>query len=259
MERKIGVIDSGIGGLTVAKALQDLLPYEDIVYFGDNINVPYGNRSKDEIKNLTGNILRFLELRQVKLVALACNTISSVFDEEDEYKFPIVDIISPTIEDLRDLHVDKLGILGTEMTIKSKVYQNLLGNGTYEIIAEPSKDLASLIDKGLFESEEIRNSIKKAMKSIKSQGDVNKVVLACTHYPIVENIFKELYPHVDYINPGFTQAQAIKDYLRKNNLFNPQGKGSIEILTSGDIDIYERLVEKLEIKNVESISTVKLI
>lgn len=259
MERKIGVIDSGIGGLTVAKALQELLPNEEIVYFGDNKNVPYGNKRKEEIQNLTRDILGFLENRDVKIVALACNTISSVFDEKDDFKFPIVDIISPTIEYLKDLDVDKLGILGTEMTVKSNIYQSLLEKEKYKIVSESSKDLASLVDRGHFDSSVIRESIKRSMENIQKYGDINNLVLACTHYPIVESIFKDIYPHVNYINPSFTQAQAIKDYLNENNLLNPQGKGSIEIMTSGDREIYESVVEKLGIRNVERISRIQLI
>lgn len=259
MQRKIGVIDSGIGGLTVVKALQEILPNEELVYFGDNKNCPYGNRSKEEIKHLTKDILRFMEQREVKVVALACNTISTVFDALDQFSFPIIDIITPTIEDLKNMDVDNLGIIGTEATIKSNTYQKLLNNDNYEIITEPSKDLASIIDRGLFDSQEIRDTIQSHMDNMNKIEDIDNVVLACTHFPIVEDIFKAFYPQIKYINPGFKQAEAIKAYLSKNKLLNLQGNGSIEIMTSGHMEIYKKVVEKLGIRNIKQISTTQLI
>ena len=99
MGKKIGVLDSGIGGLTTVKSLQDLLPGEDIIYFGDNKNVPYGNKSKDEILALTLKMIDFFKENDVKIVAIACNTISTLIDSyKDRYDFPIVDIISPTAD-----------------------------------------------------------------------------------------------------------------------------------------------------------------
>lgn len=259
MQRKIGVIDSGIGGLTVVKELQKLLPNEELIYFGDNKNVPYGNKSEEEIRYLTGNILEFMEKREVKVVALACNTISTVFNEVNQFSFPIIDIVTPTTHDLKNMDVDNLGIIGTEATIKSNMYQDLLKNGKYKITTEPSKDLASIIDRGMFDSQEIRETIKSHMDNINKIGDIYNLVLACTHYPIVDDIFKEFYPQINYINPGFKQAEAIKEYLSKNNLLNPQGNGHIEIITSGDIEIYEKVVEKLGIRNISQISTVSLV
>lgn len=259
MQRKIGVIDSGIGGLTVVKALQKLLPNEELIYFGDNKNCPYGNRSEDEIRYLTRDILKYLERRQVKVVALACNTISTVFDEMDNYNFPIIDIVSPTVEHIKNMGVDNLAVLGTEVTIKSNSYQRLLKNDNYEIITESSRELASIIDKGLFDSQEIRDIIKKHMDNILEKEDIYNLVLACTHYPIVEDIFYENNPQLNYINPGFQQAKSIKTYLIKNNLLNSQGSGSLEIVTTGDIEIYEKLVEKLELRNVSQTSTIQLI
>lgn len=259
MQRKIGVIDSGIGGLTVVKELQKLLPREELIYFGDNKNVPYGNKTEEEIKILTNDILKFMEKREVKVVAFACNTISTVFDEGDQFSFPIIDIVRPTIEELKNMNVDNLAIIGTEATIKSNMYQNLLKNDKFKITTEPSKDLASIIDRGLFDSQEIREIIKRHMDNINKPKNINNLVLACTHYPIVDDIFKEFYPQINYINPGLKQAEAVRDYLSKNNLLNPEGDGSIEIITSGEIEIYEKVVEKLGIKNINQISTVNLI
>ena len=261
MKRKIGVLDSGIGGLTTAKALQGLLPNEDIVYFGDNKNVPYGNKTEEEIKLLTSEILKFMESKDVKVVALACNTISTLVDDEMKAKFDykIIDIVRPTVDYIKDLGVDSLGVIATEVTIKSNMYQRLLRDQDYEVIGEPSKDLAAQVDKGLFDSQEIRDTIKTHMDNIFKRQAINNLVLGCTHYPIVEDIFKEISPQVNYINPGYQQAKAVKAYLQENNLLNSQDKGSIEIITSGDIDIYEKVVEKLEIVNVKGISRVQLI
>src|SRR5699024_3249190 len=106
---------------------------------------------------------------------------------------------------------------------------------------------------------EVRDSIMKLMDDMLQVKDIYNLVLACTHYPIVDDVFYELYPQINYINPAAQQAKAIDTYLRTNKLFNAQGAGNLEIMTSGDIEIYEKLVEKLSLTNVKQIATANLV
>lgn len=260
MNRKIGVLDSGVGGLSVMVGLQKVLPNEDIIYFGDSKNCPYGNKSADEILHLTMEILNFMEQNDVKLVAIACNTISTLIDKyKDKYNFPIIDIISPTVEYIEKIKIDNLAILGTEFTVNSNVYQRLLHDRNYEItiVPEGSKTLAALVDSGDFSSDLIKSTIKMHMDNI-SMGNTNNVVMACTHFPIVQDLFLEIAPELYYIDPGHEQAKAVYEYLNKNNLLNKKEKGTLNIYTSGEIDRYEKVVKKLNLQNLDGIYKIAL-
>lgn len=261
MERRIGVIDSGIGGLTVVKSIQQLIPGEDIIYFGDNINVPYGNRTKDEILNLTMNVLSFMEKNNVKIVAVACNTMSTLIHEyKDKFTFPIIDIIHPTVEQIIRMNTYGLSILGTEFTINSGVYQDLLKerNPDISISTEGSKELAALIDSGDFDSIKIRKVISTHINNLLNKGEIYNLVLACTHFPIVEDLFLEIVPDLKIIDPGFEQAKAIRKYLNENHLEKGgDKKGKLEINTSGDTSIYDSVIKILKLKNIISITSSK--
>lgn len=260
MDRRIGVIDSGIGGLTVVKSIQQLIPGEDIIYFGDNINVPYGNRTKDEILNLTMNLLSFMEENNVKIVAVACNTMSTLIQEyKDKFAFPIIDIIHPTVEHIIKMDTYGLSIIGTEFTINSEIYQNLLKekNPDISISVEGSKELATLIDKGDIDTPQIREVITTHINSLLSKGDLYNLVLACTHFPIVGNLFKEIAPELKLIDPGFEQAKAIRKHLNESHLEKIGDKGSLEIQTSGDTYLYESVTKILKLKNIISITSTK--
>ncbi len=261
MDRGIGVIDSGIGGLTVVKSLQQLIPSEDIIYFGDNINVPYGNRNKDEIFNLTMEVLRFMEKKNVKIVALACNTMSTLIDDyKDKFKFPIIDIIHPTVDHIIKMNTYSLSIIATEFTINSEIYQKLLKerNPDISISVEGSRELAALIDKGNFDSDEIKRVITAHLDNLFSKGDIYNLVLACTHFPIVGDIFAEIAPEIKLIDPGFEQAKAIRTYLYENHLERSGDNGKLEINTSGNIEIYKSIIKRLKLKNVSSIKTTQI-
>ncbi|TJX13598.1 glutamate racemase [Tissierella creatinini] len=261
MDRRIGVIDSGIGGLTVVKSIQQLIPGEDIIYFGDNINVPYGNRTKEEILALTMDMLYFMEKKNVKIVAIACNTISALIDDfKDKFTFPIIDIIHPTVEQIIKMDTYSLSILGTEFTINSKIYQKLLKerNPDISISVEGSRDLAALIDRGNFDSAEIKKIISIHINNLLTKGDVYNLVLACTHFPIVVNVFKEIIPEIKIIDPAFEQAKAIRTYLHDNHLEKKADKGLLEINTSGNTQVYESVIQKLKLKNVTTIKFTRI-
>ena len=260
MKRKIGVIDSGIGGLTVVSSLQKMLPNEDLIYLGDNKNIPYGNRSKDEILNLTINLLNFMKDNDVKLVAVACNTISTLIKEyEHLYDFAVMDIISPTIDHVIDMGTYNISILATEFTIKTEAYQNKLlkRNPDLSITSEGSKTLASLIDSGKFDSEETFETVQMHIKNLNDKGDIYNLILGCTHFPIVSHMFTKISPHMELIDPGFELSKKIRKYLDDNNLHNSEGEGTIDIYTTGSsTEIFELITERLKIKNILGINTI---
>ncbi|HOK62774.1 MAG TPA: glutamate racemase [Soehngenia sp.] len=260
-KRPIGVIDSGIGGLTVIDSIQKILPNEDIIYVGDNINVPYGNRQEEEIYELTMKMLKFLEKKNVKLVAIACNTISAISKEfEGKFSYPIIDIVEPTIEHIIKSGIGKIAIFGTEFTINKKVYEEKLKarSQNIEIFSIKSRELAKLIDQGKFDSSETLECLKDRIEAIKESGDIYNVVLACTHYPIVEDLFYKIDSNLNYINPAIHEAVAVKHYLKDNDMLNTEGKGNISIYTTGDVEIYKKMLKKLNLKRAKKIKSIYL-
>ena len=258
---KIGVIDSGIGGFTVVKELREMLPGEGIIYYGDNLNCPYGNRSKKEILKLTLDMLDFLKEKKVKIVGIACNTISTLIEDyKDRYDFPILDIITPTADYITESKKDNIGIIGTKFTIETGSYQKKLlsGNGDIKIFAEPSSDLAGLIDSGNFEAPAIRDDIKFHLDKMKKGNDIEHLILGCTHYPIAGDVFKDEAPNLEIINPAYYLAEKIKMNLSSNNMLQEDNRSdvAIEVFTTGNADIYNKTIKKLGIEGKFSINEI---
>ncbi len=258
---KIGVIDSGIGGFTVVKELRKLLPNEGIIYYGDNLNCPYGNRSKEEILGLTLNMLDFLSEKKVKVVGIACNTISTLIDDyKDKYDFPIMDIITPTVEHVTASKKDGIGILGTAFTIESGTYQKKLIslNDKIKIVGESSSELATFIDNGDFDSPAIKKVINHHLNNITKDNEVSHLILACTHYPIVEDLIKLEAPNLEIINPAYYLAEKIGSTLKDNNMLKEDNnmESMIEIFTTGNAEIYYNTIDKLKIKDKYCITNV---
>ncbi len=260
---KIGIIDSGIGGFTVVKELRDLLPNEGIVYVGDNLNCPYGNRSKEEILKLTLDMLDLLEAKQVKVAGIACNTISTLIEDyKDRYDFPILDIITPTTDYVIDSKIDNIGILGTTFTIENGTYQKKLlsENESMKIVAEPSPNLAALIDSCDFDSPAIRKDIKLHLENMKNGNKIEHLILACTHYPIAADVFKDEAPNLEIINPAYYLAEKIKKKLNDNNMLEKDNKSdvAIEIFTTGNAEIYNKTIKKLGIDDKFCINEISI-
>lgn len=259
VKNKIGILDSGIGGLSTVKSIQMLLPGEDIIYFGDNKNMPFGNRSADEILSLSMNILKFMNKQDVKMVGIACNTISSLYERyKDEFSFPIIDIINPTVDYIIEKETYNISIIATEFTINSGFYRKriLAKNRDISIITEGCKTLAGLIDAGEFDSPNLKKTIEGHLNNLMAKGDVYNLILACTHYPIVENVFKDIAPHINLINPSFQQAKAIRKYLDEHGQLSDNDVGSVDVYTSGEVQVYDKVIERFNLKNIIGIHKV---
>ena len=260
-QRPIGVIDSGVGGLTVVRQLQRLLPGEDIVYIGDSANVPYGNRSADEIFALTLKMLRFLERQEVKCVAVACNTISSLVDQlRPECPFTLLSIIEAASNYVVREKLPCVGILATEFTAKRGVYDRHIHEGSPDctVVSQGSPNLAALIDRGDFNQSIINEEITAQVDIILSRAPVKDLLLACTHFPIVEENFRTCFPDLHLIDPAEQQAAAVKDMLLSRKLSNPQVRGGLIVYTSGDPGIYESIGERLELHDYDNCKAIVL-
>lgn len=246
--RPIGVFDTGIGGLTVVKELQSVLPGEDIVYFGDSANCPYGNKSAEEIVFLTKKILRHLEKCSVKAIAIACNGISTQAEKlRREVSVPIIDIISAASERVVGLGLHQIGLIAAEITVKTGKYDALIRrlDPSLEVVSKGSPLLAGLVDRGDFDQAAIDAEIRLQIDNILARAPVSHVMLACTHYPIVEDRFAACYPNITWFNPGIAQADAVKALLVENTMLNPKKQGTFTLTTSGDPAVYADIANRL--------------
>ncbi|WP_018122593.1 glutamate racemase [Wohlfahrtiimonas chitiniclastica] len=263
----IAVIDSGVGGLTSAKEIIKLLPHENIIYCGDNGNAPYGNRSGDEIIALTKKMFDFLQNQEVKLVAVACNTISSTFlsktyeGYEKHYPFPVISVIKPAVEDVLKQPYQDVGVIATAFTIKTGCYDALIHETKPDmpVYGEPSENLAHLIEQGDLDAPAIKEDVKHHVHNLLSKHpNLKDIILGCTHYPIVQSLFKNAASQVQFINPAHDQAAAVADYLKQHNLLNPQtSEGTLNIYTSGTDAIYHTILSELGITKTPHITVMK--
>lgn len=214
---KIGIFDSGIGGLNVLNALKKTYPNIDYIYYGDTKNVPYGNKSKEEIYELSKKIIEFLISQNVDLIIIACGTISSnCYNElKKHYDIPIYDIISPTIDYINNSNIKSLGVIGTYRTITSGIFESNLNIETTSIACI---DFVPLIENKETNKDLIMNSIQKYFNVFKN---IDALVLGCTHYPYLINYFKEYFDYeLEFIDMGVILTKS----LRLNNIGNSTTK-----------------------------------
>jgi glutamate racemase len=256
-EKSIGVIDSGLGGLTVVRELERLLPGENIIYFGDNATCPYGNRPREEILGLSSAMLDFLQEKEIKIAAVACNTISALADDlRKKYRFPIVSIIEAACEYVSSRELSQVGIFATEFTISQGAYTTLIKKlrPQTQVFGQPSRTLAALVDSGRFDDPALKEEVcSMTDKFSKAHPEVKDIVLGCTHYPIVQDLFEEAARslsgnRLNFINPAFEQAKAVERILKKNSLLANAPKPRLSVFTSGEKQIYDAAIKKLGIK-----------
>ena len=221
--RPIGIFDSGIGGMTVLREIAKLLPQEQFVYLADKAHMPYGNKSPEKIREHSLKCAHFLLNKNSKCIVIACHTASAYAYEElqKQLPIPVIGMVQPSFAAL--MHATKnlrVAILGTEGTIRSHVYQNLIQKhhpkATTFPIACPL--LASLIEKRLPAGPHIHEWVKRYLAPLKTSA-IDAALLACTHYPIIQQeIQEELGTDVAVIDPAKACAETVKNLLAASSL-----------------------------------------
>lgn len=258
--RKVGIIDSGVGGLTVAKEFRRLLTEESIIYLGDNKNVPYGNKTEEEIYYLTKRMIDFLIEKNVKLIAVACNTISSILDKHfKDSTIPIVSIIEPVTDYVYKKQLKSVGVMATKFTIASKTYEKLLNakDENLTVVSESCPTLATVIDRGDYESKEIMKTINIHMDNILRKNGVKDIILGCTHYPIILDKFKKISPDINFINPAYEQTLYVDNIMEQLGIKGNETKSTFEIFTTGKTTTYLDMIDSLSMQAANSIYEVK--
>lgn len=234
---KIGVFDSGFGGLTVLKEFLHLLPEYDYLYLGDSARAPYGDKSQAEIYECSVEAIRYLFKQDCALVIVACNSASSegLHKVQQEYlpvNYPdrrVLGVIVPIAEEVALQHLKSVGIIGTTATIESGAYDReiLKLNNTVEIYSLACPRIAPMIENGLQNTEEFQQMLVDSLRSRKLEG-IGALVLACTHYPLVTELIKKIIGDgVVVLDGGMIVARKLRDYLvRHSDIEKKLSKGS---------------------------------
>ncbi|MEY8766298.1 MULTISPECIES: glutamate racemase [Francisella] len=220
-DRPIGVFDSGIGGLTVVKNLMNILPNEDIIYFGDIARIPYGTKSRATIQKFAAQTAKFLIDQEVKAIIIACNTISAIAKDivqEIAKTVPVIDVISAGVSLVDSLKT--VGVIATPATINSNAYalQIHKNNPSTEVYSSSCGLFVSMIEEGFIEGEVVELVAKQYLEYFNDKS-IQALILGCTHYPIIkDSIAKAL--DVKLIDPSLQASKMLQQLLVKNNLLN---------------------------------------
>lgn len=229
--RPIGVFDSGIGGLTVANAIQEVLPNESLIYFGDTAHLPYGDKSPDSIKYYAIRISQFLLKENCKMIVIACNTASALaYETVKDFvggAVPVINVIDPVVEHVTHGNAHhKIGVIGTKGTIKSDIYAKKIHakNKQTQVASLATPLLAPMIEEGFFNNKISRTVIASYLDSRKL-SKIDSLILACTHYPLIKKEVEEYYKKgVDIVDSAGVVAEAVKTILKKEKLLSPKRK-----------------------------------
>jgi glutamate racemase len=247
-DRPIGMFDSGFGGLTVARALIDLLPSEDLVYVGDSARYPYGPRDLDEVRLFATQITRKLvEEEDVKLVVVACNTSTAAALEQLRFEFdvPLVGVIDAGVRALLSVtRSGQVGVIGTVGTIRSGAYQKAVagrrrqfsGGRKVELTAQACPGFVELVERGEVRSQEARELARRLLAPVREAG-VDSLLLGCTHYPYLARTISEVMgPDVVLVSSADETAFEVRDILMETGLSRrSSSKGRHRWISSGPV------------------------
>ena len=228
----VGVFDSGVGGLTVAREIMRQLPNENLVYFGDTARVPYGSKSKNNIIRFSRQIIRFLQTKNVKAIVIACNTASALALEtvEKEIDIPIIGVIVPGARAaVQETKNGMIGVAGTEATIRSETYTKVIKsmNPDAVVIGKPCPLFVPLVEEG-FAKHKITEEVIDIYLSDMKKTDIDTMILGCTHYPLLRSRIIEYFGEkVHIVNPAYETAMDLKYILEKKGIANQSGKPAV--------------------------------
>ncbi len=262
MSKAIGVFDSGVGGLTVAKELIRQLPSEDIIYFGDTARVPYGIKSKETVIRFSIENILFLLKQDVKLICVACNTVSSVALPviRNHFRVPIVGVLNPAVrEAVYATQNKRVGVIGTPSTIRSRSYENQIKelDSAIKVYSIAAPLFVPFVEEGWLGGKvvlEVANTYLKPLKAAR----VDTLILGCTHYPLLKSVIQEVMGNkVTLIDSAKQVGMEVKKILVSENLLAKAGKkGKAKFYVSDNPEWFMNLAGRFLGQPVKDVSRV---
>lgn len=252
MKQAIGVIDSGVGGLTVVHELMRQLPNEKLIYLGDTLRCPYGPRSKKEVKIFTWEMVEFLLKKNIKLLVIACNTATAftLTVLQEKLDIPVIGVIQPGARSaIKTTQTNHVGIIGTEGTIRSGAYPNALKSikPDIQVQALSCPLFVPMVEQGILSGKQAEKVIAESLIPLNSDSDMDTLILGCTHYPLIkETIQMTVGEQITLISSSEETARETSTVLDVHHLLN-KGKETPEhqFYTTGDLAIFTKISQTI--------------
>jgi glutamate racemase len=246
----IGIFDSGVGGLTVVRAILDKIPGYDIVYFGDTAHTPYGTKSAETVVGYTINNIKFLLSQGAKVIVIACNTASSVATARvlEQFALPIFEVITPAVTEALQASTNlNFGIIGTRATISSGIYEKkiLENQPAARIHSVACPLLVPLVEEGWLKKRETAMIVKKYLQPLKTR-QIDTLILGCTHYPLLKNVIQtKIGKRVELIDSSICISEGIKHFLDNNRDIERQlgQNGNMSLYVSDVTDQFKKIAQ----------------
>lgn len=246
--RAIGVFDSGLGGLTVLKALMKHLPGEDFVYLGDTARLPYGTKSGSTIRKYTEQNLKFLKSQNVQALVIACNSASAHWQSHDFEGLPVFTVIEPASQlAVEKSENKKIGLLATRATVNSRAFDQFIHqlDPQAQLYSQAAPLLVPLAEEGLVDDPLTNLIVFRYTQGLKAQ-EVDTVILGCTHYPILRTSIQKAFGHeVNLIESGDAVAEQLKAYLQSQKKPEASQNSQVRIFTTDSLGSFKKWAEEI--------------
>jgi glutamate racemase len=262
----IGIFDSGVGGLTVARAIIDQLPNESIIYFGDTANTPYGPKALSDVRNLAIAVMDRLVDEGVKVLVIACNTASAAVlrDARERYTegrgIPVVEVIQPAVRRaVAATRNKKVGVIGTLATVNSKAYDDAFAAAVdVELVSVACPEFVDYVERGITSGDQLISLAETYLEPVKAK-DVDTLVLGCTHYPLLTGALSFVMgDQVTLVSSAEETAKDVYRTLLAHNLLRTEtSKPSLRFQATGDADSFANLARRFLGPEVQSVEKIK--
>ena len=263
----IGVFDSGVGGLTVAREIMRNLPSEKIVYFGDTARVPYGSKSKDTVIRYSRQIIHFLEEQQVKAIVIACNTASAFALDavKDELDIPVLGVIEAGAKvAAKETRNKRVGVIGTLGTVGSGIHEAYLKQLDPEItvIGKACPLFVPLVEEGWLHDPVTTEIVSRYLQELKDK-EIDTLILGCTHYPLIRSTIREVMGEgVRLVNPAYETARELKELLQHYHILNDEephlGENKYQFYVSDGAEKFKHFANSIIKYGILSAKTIKI-
>ncbi len=260
--RPIGVLDSGLGGLTVVKEVIRQLPNEDVIFIGDEARMPYGVKTHEQIISYTREMVQYLISQNVKLIIFGCNTATANAYQKlsQEFTVPMIGIIKPGAKEATEVtKSNHIGVIATESTVNSKSYNKIIGelNSQIDVLGVPAQKFVAIVESDEANSKEAQTEIETTLRPFKD-SEYDTLILGCTHFPMLKKQINNYLPDTKLVDPAVSTVVQAKNYLMKNDLLTDNKNRTIELHATSGITEFSKLAKRWLATDIKEISLVNI-
>lgn len=248
-KKAIGFMDSGVGGLTIAKVAMQKLPKENIIYFGDEARLPYGEKTPEQIKSYALQISKFLLCKNIKMLVIACNTATALALPflKEQLSIPVIGVINPgSLAAVKATNNNHVGVIATNGTVKSGKYENEIKqvNENVYVVSLGCPSFVTMVENQGYKESSNQSDVDKVLAKIKS-NNIDTLVMGCTHFPIMRSMIQQsMGDKVQLIDPGIETIKQVDSMLKENNIYNDESTPHYDFYTTGDVNQFKAIANE---------------